>query len=90
MYMRKHHREDISVRGSNPGWKDTFAIDDKGEDIHKMQRKEAWFQGEKWSQRCRRQRHVSRRSMSDTNFNIASECFHQCQRGILLIKVGCH
>jgi hypothetical protein len=39
--MRKHHKEDslgweisfknISVRGSNPRWKDTFSIDDKGE-----------------------------------------------------------
>ena len=24
------------------------------------------------------------------DFSIASECFHQCQRGRLLIKVGCH
>ena len=34
-----------SVRGSNPGWKDTFAIDDKGGEIYQMQRTEAWFQG---------------------------------------------
>jgi hypothetical protein len=33
-----------SVRGSNPGWKDTFAIDDKGGEIYQMQRIEAWFQ----------------------------------------------
>jgi hypothetical protein len=46
-----------SVRGSNPGWKDTFAIDDKGGEIYQMsedrgmvpekiyqQRTEAWFQ----------------------------------------------
>jgi hypothetical protein len=25
------------------------------------------------------------------DFSVASECFHQCQRGILLINwVGCH
>jgi hypothetical protein len=65
MYTRKHHKEDNSVRGSNPRWKDTFSIDDKGGEIHQMQRIEAWFQGEKWSQRCRGQRHVSRGSMSD-------------------------
>jgi hypothetical protein len=35
-----------SVRGSSPGWKDTFAIDDKGGEIYQMQRTEAWFQGE--------------------------------------------
>jgi hypothetical protein len=43
MYMRKHHKEDNSVRGSNPGWKNTFAIDDKGGEIYQMQRTEAWF-----------------------------------------------
>jgi hypothetical protein len=31
-----------SVRGSSPGWKDTFAIDDKGGEIYQMQRTEAW------------------------------------------------
>jgi hypothetical protein len=41
MYMRKQHKEDSSVRGSSPGWKDTFAIDDKGGDIYQMQRSEA-------------------------------------------------
>jgi hypothetical protein len=35
-----------SVKGSNPGWKDTFAIDDKGGEIYQMQRIEAWFQEE--------------------------------------------
>jgi hypothetical protein len=25
-----------SVRGSNPGWKDTFSIDDKGGEIYQM------------------------------------------------------
>jgi hypothetical protein len=35
-----------SVRGRNPGWKDTFAIDEKGGEIYQMQRIEAWFQGE--------------------------------------------
>jgi hypothetical protein len=35
-----------SVRGSNPRWKDTFSIDDKGGEIYQMQRTEAWFQGE--------------------------------------------
>jgi hypothetical protein len=65
MYMRKHHKEDNSARGSSPGWKDTFSIDDKGGEIHQMQRIEAGFHGEKWSHRCRGQRHVSRGSMSD-------------------------
>jgi hypothetical protein len=41
MYMRKHHKEDNSVRGSSPRWKDTFAIDDKGGDIYQMQRTKA-------------------------------------------------
>jgi hypothetical protein len=45
MYTRKHHKEDSSVRGRNPGWKDTFSIDDKGGEIHQMQRTEAWFSG---------------------------------------------
>jgi hypothetical protein len=45
MYTRKHHKEDSSVRGSSPEWKDTFAIDDKGGEIHQMQRTEAWFRG---------------------------------------------
>ena len=49
MYMRKHHKEDNSVRGRNPIWKDTFTIDDKGGDIHQMHRIEASFQGEQWS-----------------------------------------
>jgi hypothetical protein len=26
----------------------------------------------------------------DKGISIASECCHQCQRGRLLIKVGCH
>jgi hypothetical protein len=30
--------KDSSVRGSNPGWKDTFSIDDKGGEIYQMQR----------------------------------------------------
>jgi hypothetical protein len=34
-----------SVRGRNPGWKDTFAIDDKGGEIYQMQRTEAWSLG---------------------------------------------
>jgi hypothetical protein len=38
--------KDILVWGSSPGWKDTFAIDNKGGDIYQMQRIEAWFQGE--------------------------------------------
>jgi hypothetical protein len=38
--------KDSSVRGRNPGWKDTFSIDDKGGDIYQMQSTEAWFQGE--------------------------------------------
>jgi hypothetical protein len=44
---------DESVRGIRPEWKDTFVIDDKGAEIYQMQRTEAWFQGECWSQRCR-------------------------------------
>jgi hypothetical protein len=28
--------KDNSVRGSNPGWKDTFSIDDKGGEIYQM------------------------------------------------------
>jgi hypothetical protein len=78
MYTRKHHKRTV-LRGSSPGWKDTFAIDDKGGEIYQMQRIEAWFQGEKiyqmqkteaWFQgerfiRCRGQRHGSRGSMSD-------------------------
>jgi hypothetical protein len=34
--MRKHHKEDSSVRGRNPRWKDTFAIDDKRGEIYHM------------------------------------------------------
>jgi hypothetical protein len=41
--MRKNHKEDSSVRGSSPGWKDTFSIDFKGGDIYQMQSTEAWF-----------------------------------------------
>jgi hypothetical protein len=46
--MRKHHKEDssgweisfkkLSIRGSNPEWKYTFSIDDKGGEIYQMQR----------------------------------------------------
>jgi hypothetical protein len=64
MYMRKHHKEDSSVRGSNPGWKDTFSIDDKGGEIYQMHRTEAWFQGETMVIRWRT-KHGSRGSMSD-------------------------
>jgi hypothetical protein len=46
MYMRKHHKEDNLIRGRNFGWKNTFAIDDKGGEIYQMQRTEAWFQGD--------------------------------------------
>ena len=42
--------------------------------IYHMQRTEAWFQGEH----------------DRYDFSVASVCFHQCQRGRLLIKVGCH
>jgi hypothetical protein len=41
MYTRKHHKEDNSVRGSGPKWKDTFSIDDKRGEISQMQRIEA-------------------------------------------------
>ena len=30
--------KDNSFRGSNPGWKDTFYINDKGGDIYQMKR----------------------------------------------------
>jgi hypothetical protein len=46
MYTRKHHKEDNSVRGSSPGWKDTFAIDDKGGESHQMQRTKAYRDSE--------------------------------------------
>jgi hypothetical protein len=29
--------KDSSLRGSNPEWKDTFSIDDKGGEIYQMQ-----------------------------------------------------
>ena len=45
MYMRKHLKEDSSVRGRNPRWKNTFSVDEKGEEFYQMQRTEAWFQG---------------------------------------------
>jgi hypothetical protein len=45
MYTRKHHKRTV-CQGEKPGWKDTFAIDDKGGEIYQMQRTEAWFQGE--------------------------------------------
>jgi hypothetical protein len=45
MYMRKHHKRTV-CQGSNLGWKDTFAIDDKGGEIYHMQRTKAWFQAE--------------------------------------------
>jgi hypothetical protein len=62
--MRTVHvgRSDESVRGRNPQWKDTFSIDDKVGEIYQMQRTDAWFQGERWSQRCK---HGSRGSMRD-------------------------
>jgi hypothetical protein len=58
-------RSDDSFRGSILGWKDTFAIDDKGGEIYQMHKIEAWFQGESWSYRCKGQRHGSGASMSD-------------------------
>jgi hypothetical protein len=48
--------------GADPNGKIPLSIDDKGGEIYQMQRTEAWFQGEHWSQRCR---HGSRGSMSD-------------------------
>jgi hypothetical protein len=41
MYTRKHHKKDSSARGSNPRWKDTFVINEKGGEIYQMQRIEA-------------------------------------------------
>jgi hypothetical protein len=46
MYTRKHHKRTVQSGGAALGWKDTFAIDDKGGEIYQMQRTEAWFQGE--------------------------------------------
>jgi hypothetical protein len=46
MYMRRHHKRTVQVRGSSPRWKDTFSIDDKGREIYQMWRTEAWFHGE--------------------------------------------
>jgi hypothetical protein len=46
MYMRKHHKGDNSVRGSNLRWKITFSIDNKGGEIYHMQRTEAWYHRE--------------------------------------------
>ena len=43
-------RLDKSVMGSIPEWKDTISIDDKGGEIYQMQRIDAWFQAEQWSQ----------------------------------------
>jgi hypothetical protein len=34
--MRKHHKRTVQSRGSNPRWKDTFSIDDKGGEIYHM------------------------------------------------------
>jgi hypothetical protein len=39
MYTRKHHKRTV-CQGEQPGWKDTFAIDDKGGEIYQMQRTE--------------------------------------------------
>jgi hypothetical protein len=36
--IRGSFPKDRSVRGSNPGWKDTFSIDVKGGEIYQMQR----------------------------------------------------
>ena len=38
--MRGSIPKDSSVRGSNPRWKDTFSIDDKGGEIYRMHRTE--------------------------------------------------
>jgi hypothetical protein len=63
MYMRKHHKRTV-CQGEHPGWKDTFAIDDKGGDIYQMQRTEHGSRRSRFI-RCRGQRHGSRGSMSD-------------------------
>jgi hypothetical protein len=34
--------KDNLVRGSSPGWKDTFSIVDKGGEIYQMQDRNAW------------------------------------------------
>jgi hypothetical protein len=51
--------EDSLVRGSIPGWKDTFAIDDKGGEMYQMQRIEAWFHGEQIYQMQRTEANLS-------------------------------
>jgi hypothetical protein len=51
-----------TIRGQfshSPGWKDTFAIDEKGGEIYHMQRTEAWFQGEKIYQMQRTEENLS-------------------------------
>jgi hypothetical protein len=63
----------VYSRGASLDGKIPFPLMTKGErfiicirgEIHHMHKTEAWFQREKWSQRCRGQRHVSRGSMSD-------------------------
>jgi hypothetical protein len=47
--VRRSIPKDISVRGRNPIWKDTFSIDEKGGEIYQMQRTETWFHVERWS-----------------------------------------
>jgi hypothetical protein len=36
--------KDSLVRGTSPGWKDTFTIDDKGGQIYRMQHRNAWIE----------------------------------------------
>jgi hypothetical protein len=55
------------------------------EQIYHMQKTEAWFQGEHDLSYAE-----DRGMVPEGDFIVSSECFHQCQRGRLLIKVGCH
>ena len=44
--------KDSSVRGRSPGWKDTFAIDEKWGEIYHMRDRNAWRKStEAWFQR---------------------------------------
>jgi hypothetical protein len=65
MYTRKHHKEESSVRGRSPRWKNTFSIDDKGGEVPDGKIPfPLMTKGERFI-RCRGQRHGSRGSMSD-------------------------
>jgi hypothetical protein len=87
--------KDNSIRGSNPRWKDTFSIDDKGGEIYQMQDRNAW------RERMEACRHGEKPQMEipfaidikggeiktlmrSISMNVVmTKCCHQCQSGIL-------